>query len=472
MDDLIGAKFLIIGGGIAGVSCAETLSFYCPGERIVLITESSLIKSVVNLIPLAKGLAKFDVREQPASAFHNESIHTLVDQVVEISAKEKWVVTRQGKKISYDFLCIASGSRPKLILDDHPLVLGIRDTETVLEFDRRIKSAKKIVLVGNGGIASEIVFELRNLHIDWVIKDDHISSTFLDPGAAEFLKGRVNKEKERSTEEGTVKRMRFSEATGMSGINPRGAALGPDWHRMLDMLGSGRELPDKVDVHYQCEVGKLTKTDEGRLRIELSDGKALEDVDFVVSATGVVPRVDCKMDEQLRLAGDGGIAVDKMMRTSSQGVFAAGDCCTADWEKSEHWFQMRLWTQARQMGMMAGKSMAMQRSNEEPVDEELEQDFCFEFFGHVTELFGYQVVLLGRYNGQGLGTEYEAVVRVTKEKEYIKLILVGGRLKGAILIGETGLEETFENLLLNQLDLTPFGDDILNPDVDIEDYFD
>lgn len=471
MDDPRRAKYLVIGGGIAGVSCAETLSFYCPSDRVVLITESSLIKSVVNLIPLAKGLSRFDVQEAPASAFHNKSIHIIVDQVVEISTKEKCVATREGKRISYDFLCIASGSRPKLIRDDHPLVLGIRDTETVLEFDKRIRTAKKIVLVGNGGIASEIVFELRNLHIDWVIKDDHISSTFLDPGAAEFLKDRVNKET--SKEEGTVKRMRFSEATGISGVNARGAALGPDWHRMLDMLGSGRELPEKVDIHYQCELEKLTKTDGGRLRIELSNGKALEDVDFVVSATGVVPRVDCRVDEQLRLAKDGGIAVDKMMRTSVLGVFAAGDCCTADWEKSEHWFQMRLWTQARQMGMMAGKSMAMAaKGNDEPVDEDLEQDFCFEFFGHVTELFGYQVVLLGRYNGQGLGTEYEAVVRVTRGKEYIKLILVGGRLKGALLIGETGLEETFENLLLNQLDLTPFGDDILNPDVDIEDYFD
>lgn len=126
------------------------------------------------------------------------------------------------------------------------------------------------------------------------------------------------------------------------------------------------------------------------------------------------------------------------------------------------------------MGMMAGKGMALAAAKTKgtEVDPDVEQDFCFEFFGHVTKLFGFQIVLLGRYNGQGLGTDYEALVRVTKDREYIKLVLVDGRLKGALLIGETGLEETFENLLLNQLDLTPFGDDILNPDIDIEDYFD
>lgn len=43
---------------------------------------------------------------------------------------------------------------------------------------------------------------------------------------------------------------------------------------------------------------------------------------------------------------------------------------------------------------------------------------------------------------------------------------------GAVLIGETDLEETFENLILNQMDLTSYGEELLNPDIDIEDYFD
>lgn len=43
---------------------------------------------------------------------------------------------------------------------------------------------------------------------------------------------------------------------------------------------------------------------------------------------------------------------------------------------------------------------------------------------------------------------------------------------GAVLIGETDLEETFENLILNQMDLTLYGEDLLNPNIDIEDYFD
>ena len=47
-----------------------------------------------------------------------------------------------------------------------------------------------------------------------------------------------------------------------------------------------------------------------------------------------------------------------------------------------------------------------------------------------------------------------------------------GRMQGAILIGETDLEETFENLILNQMDLSQFGIDLLEPNIDIEDFFD
>ena len=56
--------------------------------------------------------------------------------------------------------------------------------------------------------------------------------------------------------------------------------------------------------------------------------------------------------------------------------------------------------------------------------------------------------------------------------EYVKVVLKEGRMYGAILIGDTDLEETFENLILNRMDLTPFKDDLLNPDIDIEDFFD
>lgn len=53
-----------------------------------------------------------------------------------------------------------------------------------------------------------------------------------------------------------------------------------------------------------------------------------------------------------------------------------------------------------------------------------------------------------------------------------QVILVGGRVRGAMLIGDTGLEETFENLILSGTNVSDVGADLLSLDVDVEDFFD
>ena len=45
----------------------------------------------------------------------------------------------------------------QVIVEDHPLVLGIRDVESVQNFQEKLKDARRIMVVGNGGIATEIV---------------------------------------------------------------------------------------------------------------------------------------------------------------------------------------------------------------------------------------------------------------------------------------------------------------------------
>lgn len=57
-------------------------------------------------------------------------------------------------------------------------------------------------------------------------------------------------------------------------------------------------------------------------------------------------------------------------------------------------------------------------------------------------------------------------------EEYVKAIIHNSRLVGAVLIGDTDLEETFENLILNRLDISHIEEQLLDPDIDIEDYFD
>ena len=185
------------------------------------------------------------------------------------------------------------------------------------------------------------------------------------------------------------------------------------------------------------------------------------------------------------------------MRTSVPGIFAAGDVCTvvetssalankssvASSSTSSLWFQMRLWTQARQMGVQCAETIRgeLQNDSSQQICQSAINTFAFELFAHTTVFFGYKVILLGRFNGKigdGNGgcsdeTGNEVLVRCTPGKEYVKVVLNPfGRMIGALLIGETDLEEAFENLILNRMDLSSIKDYLLDPEFDAEDYFD
>jgi len=169
------------------------------------------------------------------------------------------------------------------------------------------------------------------------------------------------------------------------------------------------------------------------------------------------------------------------------------------------WSPQRLWTFAKHSSLFAARSMSG------VWDKELSEAGGFDWmlFAHTTVLAGFKVVLLGQYNMQGftqtlrkvweqepidsgvrnemdVGSESQqttviprlrTLVRLHPGVELIKLHLLDGRVIGAMLIGASDssaieLEETMENLMLNQLDLTQFGDFLNDVDVDIADFFD
>ncbi|KAL7370513.1 hypothetical protein ABVT39_002898 [Epinephelus coioides] len=491
-------RFVIVGGGIAGVTCAEQLSSQIPSADVALITAGPHIKAVTNYKQVSRTLEEFGVEEQPSSVLEEKfpNLTVIHSAVKSLHTQSHSVETADGRVFGYEKLCICSGGRPKLLTQDNPYVIGIRDTDSAQEFQKRLSKAKRIVVVGNGGIALELVYEVEGCEVIWAVKDKAIGNTFFDAGAAQFLIPSLEADKpERAA---PCKRPRYTTEEPAPGAaqtftadkNARrqgsssteaGSALGPDWHEGLALRGA-EQVSRRVSLEYQCEVEKiftsaeLLNSPQQTLRpengswpvyIQLTNGKTFG-CDFVVSATGVVPNTEPFLHgNNFALAEDGGLQVDDHMMTSEPDVYAAGDVCTACWEHSPLWQQMRLWTQARQMGWYAGRCMAAH-----VLSEPIELDFCFELFSHITKFFNYKVVLLGKFNGQGLGPDHELLVRCTKGQEYVKVVLSGGRMLGAVLMGETDLEETFENLILNQMDLTRYGEELLNPDIDIEDYFD
>ncbi|XP_015252916.1 PREDICTED: pyridine nucleotide-disulfide oxidoreductase domain-containing protein 1 [Cyprinodon variegatus] len=491
-------KFVIVGGGIAGVTCVEQLSSKFPSEDVALITAGPHIKAVTNYKQVSRTLEEFDVEEKPFSVLQEKfpNLTVIHSAVKSLDTRSHCLETADGRVFGYKKLCICSGARPKLLTQENPYVLGIRDTDSAQEFQKQLSKAKRIVVIGNGGIALELVYEVRGCEVIWAVKDKAIGNTFFDAGAAQFLipsleadkaevaapckRQRYTTEKPNPNAAHTFTADEYSRGQKPGGVQP-GSALGPDWHRGMELKGA-EQVSRRVSVEYQCEVEQILTSEEFLVSskqtlkpdtgswpvyVQLTNGKTLG-CDFVVSATGVVPNTEPFLHgNNFSLADECGLQVNDHLMTSEPDVYAAGDVCTACWEHSPLWQQMRLWTQARQMGWYAGRCMAA-----DVLSEPIELDFCFELFSHVTKFFNYKVVLLGKFNAQGLGSDHELLVRCTKGQEYIKVVLSRGRMVGAVLIGETDLEETFENLILNQMDLTAYGEELLNPNIDIEDYFD
>ena len=395
--------------------------------------------------------------------------------------------------LSYDRLCVCTGSSPKRVLGSAEVVT-VRDTDSVAGVAAMLEGAMiggeggRLVVVGNGGIALDVVANVRGVDVCWVVRHGSIGDAFFDGECGAFLEEEmVGLRRAGGAGAGVKNGGDFSGVYAPRASTKQpvmgGASVGPAW---AGGLGGGTRAYGELVVEKGCEVVRVEKVEgtvEGgrgssRYRVGLSNGKEIADVSVIVSAIGVdpTPNVSWLPLEVVR-APDGGILVDSDMRTSCAGVFAAGDACTVSrggggggGDGNAGWFQMRLWSQARSMGIRAAHCML-------GVQDQMASDLAFDLFTHVTTFLGKRVVLLGSFNGQGLEEDAGGVRFVSRvtgdvpgQRSFVRVVLQGGRVKGAICIGETDLSEVLEHLILDGLDVSAFGDELLT--IDLEDIFD
>uniref|UniRef100_A0A915DJP2 RNase H type-1 domain-containing protein n=1 Tax=Ditylenchus dipsaci TaxID=166011 RepID=A0A915DJP2_9BILA len=313
---------------------------------------------------------------------HSPNIRVIQEDVVAWDPSRKMIHLSDSQTLHYHKLCIATGASPKTTLL-HPNVLQIRDTESIDDLRRRLSQGRRIILVGNGGIATELVYELKNVEVIWVIRHASISATYFDEDGETKEEGRVRqftiieecKASEKSTRKETV-----------------GCALGPNWLDSLQQASTSKTrhvhvIRDAEVTHVQGSVAPTNQSSsiislfpentKWNIWATLSTGEVVG-CDLVIEATGVNPNSDMWSREcnMLAISEDGGILVDEHMMTTVADVYAAGDVCTASWAKDKpHWSQIRLWTQARQMGIYCARAM---------VEPDILLDIAFDLFSHVT----------------------------------------------------------------------------------------
>ena len=158
---MLKTDYLVLGGGIAGVSTAQTLHLLHSEASIVLVTATEVVKTVTELTHLTKLLSSFNVIETNIKDWQseNQGVQLIKGIVTNMCKERKEISVENYGRISYNKLCICTGGAPKII-SDNPHVLGIRDTQSVRHFQEKLKDSTRVMVVGNGGIGMEIVYEI------------------------------------------------------------------------------------------------------------------------------------------------------------------------------------------------------------------------------------------------------------------------------------------------------------------------
>uniref|UniRef100_A0A914Y8E0 Pyridine nucleotide-disulfide oxidoreductase domain-containing protein 1 n=1 Tax=Panagrolaimus superbus TaxID=310955 RepID=A0A914Y8E0_9BILA len=495
--------YVVVGGGVAGVCCVQELvqlldnystsssnssSTVLNGPKITFICGSAgFIKTVDEVSKVTKVLETIKVKESPVSSyFPTDKVKVIQENVKSWDSKKKILFLSNGDQIIYDKLCIATGASPINNFENEN-VLTLRDLDTVEILKKRLETARRVVLVGNGGIANELAYELKGVEIIWAIRHLTIAASYFDKQAATLFLPRLAAGRLNESLKPEAVRTRYtisSHIESTSEADPStsgGCALGPYWLSKLEQKDGNKKR--KVHIIKDVEVANIENwdiskhstltdlpdefeadTNGWKAFVLFSNGETVG-CDLVIFGIGVTPNSEIwkNGNSDLKIANDNGIEINDKMETSIKDVYCAGDICTAKGFHSKHWSQMRLWTQARSMGIYCARSMLF---------KDVEADICFEIFTHNTNFYGFNVVFLGDFAGEHLETPYDADVRCSPEQEYIKVLTKDNRVHGVVLVGETDLAETFENLILDQTDVSPIIDDLLNPHFDIEDYYD
>lgn len=195
---------------------------------------------------------------------------------------------------------------------------------------------------------------------------------------------------------------------------PLSLSFGDEIGRWFDDLLRGRGV--------EIVAGQTVQTYEGDGRVQAvvtEDGRAIE-ADMVVVGAGVRP--DTMIAQRAGLEVDDGIVCDETLRTSAEGIYAAGDCCS--FESRIHGRRLRVehWDVALQQGRHAARGML---GENEPYME------LPYFFSDLADWASLEYV--------GPAREWdEIVVRGNMDAgEWSAWYLSGGRVAAALAVGRS-----------------------------------
>ena len=402
-----------------------------------------------------------------------------------------------------------SGARAVVPTKHDTAGVSVRDAADVQRLIGELHGARRVAVVGNGAIALEMchhVLEKTDAEVAWCCRDATPGDAYFDVDASNFVLSRLLRDDNATKRPRTS---RTSSARTEVSSKTTGLSAGPNWLAQLDAAVAEREhtstpanrrrerlklypnvlADESLPAEMLPPMARLA-TQPYRYGVHLSPPDEWIGADTVIVCCGVAPATGWVASKAAR-AADGGLLVDAHMRCANMPMlYAAGDTATLPYdEERPHFFQQRTWAQARLTGWTAGltcvRDLARWMSNAPPpsppaaVDEEVHVPVGLELFVHTTSFAGQPVVMLGRHDGRHLDRcDTDSLQTLVSEQHdpprFVRATLHDGKLIGACLIGmeAVSLAETFENLILSELNVGHVGAALVDGSEDIEDYFD
>lgn len=369
-------KVIIIGGGIAGLTAAETIRKTNELVEISIITDEGYYPySRIKLSRYINSEINFDDLYIHKQNWYNEKNISMLlsEKVKKIDLVKKEILLDNGKVLDYDKLIIASGSSnfippiPNVNINGVFSVRNIGNIESIQKYIKENK-VKSIGIIGGG---------LLGIEAAWGLKSGGDFNISIIEAAPRLLPRQLD-------EEGSLILEKL--------INDNGIAV---------YKGMGvKEVLGKTLVSG----------------IALNDG-TIVDADLVIVSAGV--RSNLGLAKDMDIAVNRGIVVDKFMKTSREDIFAAGDC--AEYNGMVY----GIWPVALEQGRIAGLNAA-------GINEEYKEIVP----SNMLQVMGINVFSAGDISESNTSVKYDTGLYTKlfiKDNSICGAILIGDTKKGFAL---------------------------------------
>lgn len=347
-------NFIIVGGGLAGVSAAEELRKQGFNGTIQLVGKEPHAPYIRP--PLSKGflngsdgLDAVYVHPKEWYAENNIDLHTDTN-VHGVNADAHEITLAEGKSLRYDKLLLATGSSPRILTIEGAELDGVHYLRTLDDSTSLQKEladgGRKLVLIGSGWIGMEVGATARTLGNDVTILEQ----------VAIPLAGAIGDE------------------------------LGTMFHDLHQEHG--------VDMRMSVSVDKIVGSEGKVSGVQLKSGEVVP-ADLVLIGVGAVPNI--ALADDAGITTENGIVVDQAMQTSDPDIFAAGDVANAYHPLANMRLRSEHWANALNEGASAARGMLGQSESFEdiPYFYTDQYDVGMEYSGYGPMTKGAKVVYRG-----------------------------------------------------------------------------